>query len=196
MDVLHFGSASPAWPGRLNLATPEQREQIERMKITSLEAIFRALQQAQARYLVVGGVAVLAYGYARFTEDLDLVLDLSPDSLQRALAALESLGYRPIIPVTIRDFADPELRRDWTENRNMKVFSLVSDQHPEVTIDIFTKVPFAFDEEYARSEMREVASNITAFVVSLPGLIALKVEADRNKDRDDVEKLRKLHPKS
>jgi len=166
------------------------------MKITSLEAIFRALQQAQARYLVVGGVAVLAYGYARFTEDLDLVLDLSPDSLQRALAALESLGYRPIIPVTIRDFADPELRRDWTENRNMKVFSLVSDQHPEVTIDIFTKVPFAFDEEYARSEMREVASNITAFVVSLPGLIALKVEADRNKDRDDVEKLRKLHPKS
>jgi putative NADH-flavin reductase len=27
------------------------------MKVSSLEAIFRALQEAQARYLVVGGVA-------------------------------------------------------------------------------------------------------------------------------------------
>jgi hypothetical protein len=164
------------------------------MKVASLEAIFRALQEAQARYLVVGGVAVIAHGYVRLTEDLDLVLDLSPDSLLRALGALEGLGYHPMITVPLRDFADPELRRDWTENRNMKVFSLVSDQHQDVTIDIFAKEPFAFDEEYARSEAREVAAKVTAFVVSLPALIALKIEADRHKDHDDIDKLRKLHP--
>jgi hypothetical protein len=166
------------------------------VKVLSLETIFRTLNEAQARYLVVGGVAVIAHGHRRFTEDLDLVLDLSPESLSRALTALESLGYRPIIPVRIHDFASPELRLNWRENRNMKVFSLVSDQHPEVTIDIFTEEPFPFDREYSRAEVKEVASNITAFVVSLPALIALKIEANRLKDRDDIEKLRKLHPGS
>jgi hypothetical protein len=166
------------------------------VKVASLEAIFRALQDAQARYLVVGGVAVVAHGYLRFTQDLDLVLDLSDESLPRALRALDSLGYHPMVPVPIGDFANPELRRDWKENHNMKVFSLVSDQHPEVTIDVFTEEPFAFDEEYDRGEMREVASDVTAFVVSIPALIALKIEAGRHKDRDDIEKLQKLHPQS
>ena len=166
------------------------------MKVTSLEAIFRALQEAQARYLVVGGVAVIAHGYRRFTADLDLVLDLTPDSLSRALTALESLGYRPSLPVEIRDFADPETRLDWTENRNMKVFSLVSDLHPDVTIDIFTKEPFAFDREYSRADVVELASNVPTFVVAVSTLLALKIEANRDKDRDDIEKLRELHPDS
>lgn len=169
-------------------------EQIDPVKLASLEAIFRALQEAQARYLVVGGIAVMAHGYARFTEDLDLVLDLSPEPLLRALTALESLGYHPMISAPIRDFANPDLRRDWTENRNMKVFSLVSDRYPDVTIDIFTKEPFAFEAEYARGEVRELASNVNAFVVAVPALIALKLTADRHKDRDDIEQLRKLHP--
>lgn len=172
------------------------RKQIKNVKIKSLEAIFRALQEANARYLVVGGVAVIAHGYIRFTEDLDLVLDLSSDSLSRALAALESLGYRPLIPVSLIDFASPELRHNWIENRNMKVFNLVSDLHPDVTIDIFPKEPFVFETEYARAELRDVAPHIQAYVVSLPTLIALKTEADRDRDRDDIDKLRKLHPSS
>ncbi|MCE0497385.1 MAG: nucleotidyltransferase [Methylacidiphilales bacterium] len=164
------------------------------MKLKSLEAIFRALQEAGARYLVVGGVAVIAHGYVRFTKDLDLVLDLSTDHLRRALAALQSLGYRPIIPVSLLDFADPELRKDWTENRNMKVFNLVSDRYPDVTIDVFPKEPFVFDTEYASAEWKDIAPNVHARVVSVPTLIALKTEANRDQDRIDINKLQKLHP--
>lgn len=163
------------------------------MKVASLEAIFRALNEAGSRYLVVGGVAVIAHGYIRFTEDLDLVLDLSPDSVTAALTALENLGYRPIIPVPLRDFANPELRKDWTENRNMKVFNLVSDRHPDVSIDIFPKEPFAFDSEYATAIWNEITPNVRASMVSIPTLIALKTEANRPRDIDDIDKLRKLH---
>jgi hypothetical protein len=164
------------------------------MKVSSLEAIFRALQEAQARYLVVGGLAVIAHGYVRMTRDLDLVLDLSPEALPRALNALASLGYRPVIPVALHDFANPDLRRDWVENRNMKVFNLVSDQYPDVVIDVFAQEPFSFNEEYARGENREITSNIPAFVVALPALIALKTTAGRDRDRDDIEQLRSLQP--
>src|SRR5450755_2835395 len=117
------------------------------MKVASLEAIFCALQEAEARYLVVGGIAVIAHGYVRLTKDLDLVLDLSSESLKRSLTVLQGLGYRPINPVPILDFADPERRRDWTENRNMIVFNLVSERFPDVAIDVFAKEPFQFDSE-------------------------------------------------
>jgi hypothetical protein len=164
------------------------------VKVTSLEAIFRALQEAEARYLVVGGLAVIAHGYARTTKDIDLVLDLSTEALPRALRALELLGYRPMVPVKLSDFADPKLRQDWIENRNMKVFNLVSDRFPDVVIDVFPKEPFSFDVEYQVSVSREVAPQISAQVVALPALIALKLEADRPQDRADIDKLRKLHP--
>lgn len=44
------------------------------MKISSLESILRALAEAEARYLIVGGLAVAAHGYGRLTFDLDLVV--------------------------------------------------------------------------------------------------------------------------
>jgi hypothetical protein len=157
----------------------------------SLEVIFRTLNEARARYLVVGGVAVIAHGYVRVTKDLDLVLDLSAESLNLSLQALASLGYRPINPVDIFEFADPEKRRDWTENRNMVVFNLVSDRFPDVVIDIFTNEPFAFDVEYDAASWREFAPGIAARVVALETLIALKTQADRTQDRLDIEKLRR-----
>jgi len=166
------------------------------MKVVSLEAIFRALQEAEARYLVVGGIAVIAHGYVRLTKDLDLVLDLSSQALPRALKALESLGYRPIIPVPLIDFANPELRQDWIEHRNMKVFNLVSDRYPDVTIDIFPKEPFVFEKEFAAAAWKDVAPNVSARVVSVSALISLKKDADREQDRTDIEKLRKLYPGS
>jgi hypothetical protein len=41
---------------------------------------------------------------------------------------------------------------------------------------------------------KEVAPQVSAQVVGLPALIALKLEADRPQDRADIDKLRKLHP--
>lgn len=168
--------------------------QIDEVKLKSLENIFRALQEADARYIVVGGLAVVAHGYVRVTKDLDLVLDLSAVSLKRTLETLQGLGYRPINPVAILDFADPELRRDWTENRHMLVFNLVSDQFPDTNIDIFAKEPFEFGTEFARSEFKDIGPDVRARVVSVPALISLKKAANRLQDQVDIDKLQKLYP--
>ncbi len=45
------------------------------MKLASLEAIVRVLNDAHARYLVVGGLAVAAHGYGRATFDVDAEYD-------------------------------------------------------------------------------------------------------------------------
>ena len=159
------------------------------VKVKSLEDIFRALQDAKARYLVVGGLAVIAHGYVRLTKDLDLVLDFSPDSLPRALEALESLGYHPMIPVSIRDFANPELRRDWAENQNMTV---ISDRYPDVTIDILCQEPFIFEAEYAAAEWKHIAPYIQVHFVKVETLIALKAKAYAELDLVDIGMLQKL----
>ena len=68
------------------------------MQKQSVETILGALNRARVRYLVVGGLAVVAHGYVRFTADLDLVLDPERESLRRAIYALTALGYRPRAP--------------------------------------------------------------------------------------------------
>ncbi len=53
------------------------------MVASSLERIFRALAEAGVRYLVAGGLAVVAHGYVRFTNAVELVLDLEEANCRR-----------------------------------------------------------------------------------------------------------------
>jgi hypothetical protein len=41
------------------------------MRLASVEAIVRALARGDVRYLIVGGLAVNAHGFLRFTKDID-----------------------------------------------------------------------------------------------------------------------------
>jgi hypothetical protein len=162
------------------------------MNLASLEAVFQALQKAKVRYLVVGGLAVIAHGYQRLTHDLDLVLDFAPASLSAALEALRTLDYRPRIPVDLFDFADPELRKEWQEEKGLKVFNVFSPRFPEVMIDLFPSQPFPFEMEYGRAIWHEIAPGLTIPIISLNELIKMKLEANRPQDLVDVDKLRKI----
>ena len=161
------------------------------MRFTTLEAIFRALNAAGARYLVVGGVAVNAHGYQRLTNDLDICLKLDSENLRAGLDALAGLGYRPILPVSLHDFADADKRSEWITHRNLQVFSLTSDRYPDATIDILAEVPFDFDEEYDRALVSTIAG-LTVRFVRIERLIAIKEPTGRARDRDDVEHLRMI----
>lgn len=118
------------------------------MKLTSFEAIVRALNEANVRYLIAGGLAVNAHGYLRYTKDVDLVIELSEDNALRAIKALKALEFSPTIPVPAEQFANAAIRAQWVNEKNMKVMQLFSDQHRDTPIDIFVSEPFDFDEEY------------------------------------------------
>lgn len=91
------------------------------MKADDVRAILAALNGADARYLIVGGLAVVAHGYVRYTQDLDIVLQLERDNVLRAMRALTAIGYRPLIPVDATEFADEKMRRSWREEKGMIV---------------------------------------------------------------------------
>lgn len=90
------------------------------MELSGTEAVFDALNQAGVAYLVVGGLAVNAHGYVRISMDIDLVIALHPENISKALHALDDEGFRPAVPVTPEQFADPDNRKLWREEKEMR----------------------------------------------------------------------------
>jgi predicted nucleotidyltransferase len=162
------------------------------MQKASVEAIVRSLNENEVRYLIVGGLAVVAHGYVRFTADFDVVVDFARENLERLQAALNELDYQPRAPIPFEGFLDSQTREQWVEQKNMLVFSLYSPQHPRTEVDIFIQQPFNFDEAYARSAKREVTPGIEAQVVGLDDLLELKRQAGRAQDLADIEELESL----
>jgi len=56
----------------------------------------RCLNEARALYIVIGGFAVIHHGYFRGTNDVDLLIDSSPDNLERVKKALLHLPDQAI----------------------------------------------------------------------------------------------------
>jgi hypothetical protein len=72
----------------------------------------------------------------------------------------------------------------------MKVLNFFSDRHRETSVAVFVAVPFDFDREYSVAMLGELAPGLVVRFVSLPTLIAMKQEANRPRDLDDIEHLR------
>jgi hypothetical protein len=159
------------------------------MKLASFEALVAALEEAGVRYLVAGGLAVNAHGYLRFTKDIDVVVQLIPENIERAFAAMGGLGYRPMVPITAAQFSDTRQRESWIREKGMQVLQFWSDAHRDTPIDMFVSEPFAFDEEYRRALIKPLGPTAVRFV-TIPTLIRMKEAAGRSQDRIDVEYLR------
>lgn len=57
----------------------------------TLRRITKRLNELQIPYAVVGGMAMFAHGFRRFTEDVDLLV--TRESMDRIIEKLEGLGY-------------------------------------------------------------------------------------------------------
>lgn len=162
------------------------------MRLTSVQSVVGALNECGVAFVVVGGFAVVAHGYGRLTQDLDLVISLDAENVRRAFRALASLGYHPRVPVTADGFADPAQRAGWIEDKGMTVLNFHSDRHRETPVDIFVTEPFDFAEEYRRAMIAELSPGGKIPVLRLASLIRMKEQAGRPQDLADAAELRAL----
>ncbi len=152
------------------------------------EPIFEALARDQARFVVVGGVAVVLHGFARLTADLDLALELEPAEARRALDALTRIGLRPRLPVEAHEFADPAIRSRWSREKGLRVFSLLDPANPMLLVDLFAENPIPFDDLWTRSELVRLDTTDVR-VASIADLIEPKRRAGSPQERIDIEAL-------
>jgi predicted nucleotidyltransferase len=161
------------------------------MRLRDVEAILRALNDANVRFLIVGGLAVVAHGYVRYTADVDLVVDLKRENVLRAMEALKLIGYRPLIPVDPIEFANEQTRNQWHEEKGMLVFQMFDSNRPDTRLDLFVTEPFDFEKEFASAKQERVAG-IPAAVLRLETLIAMKKQVGRGQDLADVAELTRI----
>jgi len=155
------------------------------------EEIFQELNRREVRYLVVGGIAVNLYGVPRATMDLDLMVDLDRANLQKLVAAMTELGFKPKLPVKIEDLLDPQKRRTWQQEKNMISFSLFHPERPFLLVDIFVDNPIEFEKADRAKETMETGGPKIP-VIGVDDLITLKQKSGRKQDLSDIEALIKI----
>ncbi len=152
------------------------------------EKLLRELHRGKVPYLVVGGMAVNLHGYDRATGDLDILVSLKTADVKRLVQAIKVIGFKPRLPVSLDDFADPEKRRVWIEEKNMLVFSVYNPELEFEHVDILIVDDINFSQAYRRREDVKTGDMVIS-LISIPDLIRMKKKAGRKTDMIDIEAL-------
>lgn len=150
--------------------------------------IFAALNRAKVRYLVVGGVAVVAYGVPRTTYDVDIIVEFSRVNLQRLGEAMRSIGFMPRLPVGPEGLANVAQRRRWINQKGMQVYAFMEQRPPFRIVDIMVKHVGNFRHLYGK-RTHAVLNKVRIPLVPRDHLLRMKRIAGRPQDLEDIRDL-------
>ena len=154
------------------------------------EEILRAFQKQKVKYVIVGGIAVNLLGSMRSTADLDILVEMSDNNLEKIVKILKSRGYRVKQPVDPMRIVDRKTREDWIKNKHMKAFNFYKEDKLK-EVDIIIESPVSF-EEARKSVIRIKVDDLTLPVISTNNLIKMKRRTGRAIDKLDIEELKKI----
>ena len=152
-----------------------------------IEDILRSLEKEKIEYAVIGGVAVVLYGYVRFTKDIDLLIDFSEDNVRRFIKVLAALNYQPGVPIDPLDMANEKKRQEWMKEKNVKVITFFNPESQLLQIDVLIAKNLA--------DMKKIRKKIDGFEISIvdyDDLLKMKKETARPTDLIDIQKLEEL----
>lgn len=67
----------------------------------------QSLNDNQVNYLVIGGYAVALHGYPRYTKDIDIWVEMTPENAANMLKALDQFGFASL-NLQAEDFLTPD----------------------------------------------------------------------------------------
>jgi len=135
------------------------------------------LRRHKVRYLVVGGEAVIQYGYARFTADMDLFYDNAEPNVERLYQALLEFWGGSV----------PGIESSRNLRATGKIFQFGS---PPNRLDLMNRIDgTSFEAGWkGRRTVRLThrGRSLAVHFIGLEELIRNKRAAGRNKDLDDL----------
>ncbi|HAZ28873.1 MAG TPA: hypothetical protein DCY48_03825 [Candidatus Magasanikbacteria bacterium] len=153
--------------------------------------LFRAFDKEKVRYLIVGGVAVNLYGYNRTTGDIDVLLALEKNNLEKVAMIMDRLGYTERLPVGLKELRDKKKVKKWIKEKGMTAYTFISSKKPQLDLDILVDYSFSFKKYFDKRAFIEIW-DMKVPVVSFNDLVSMKKKAGRDKDLLDVKALLEL----
>ena len=138
--------------------------------------VCRLLNEAAAKYLVCGAQACILHGLVRTTEDVDILVEPTPENCQRVIAGLSQLA----------DGAARELTpQDILENVVVKIAD-------EVEVDVSTQAWKVSYDDAKGTAVEVVIEGVAVPYLSIDCLIASK---ETYREQDAVDRMRLLELK-
>jgi hypothetical protein len=136
--------------------------------------LFSIFNEEGVEYLVAGAHAVIFFSEPRYTKDLDVWVNPSPENAARVFRALSRFGA-PLTNVVEKDFSDADL-----------VYQIGVEPN---RIDILMGVAGVTFEEAWAGRVESTYGGVPIHITGKATLIKAKRAADRPQDRLDLDKL-------
>lgn len=128
----------------------------------------------EVRFMVIGGYAVIHHSRPRYTGDLDLWIDASPENARRVVTALQEFGF-PADTVSTEMITDRK--------------KIIRMGFEPMRLELFTTIPgIEFNGCYERRDLVKIGRMMVPFI-SLEDLKINKLACGRPKDLQDLEEL-------
>ena len=135
----------------------------------------QSLNDNLVRYLVIGGYAVAVHGYPRYTRDIDIWLEITPENAANMVKAVEQFGFGSL-GLNAADFLVPD--------------QVVQLGYPPNRIDLVTTPPGVDFENCYVSRMTLDVEGVIVDFIDLDNLKKSKQASGRPQDLADIENLK------
>jgi hypothetical protein len=136
--------------------------------------LLHCLNDAGARYLIVGAYAVIYHSEPRYTKDLDIWIEPTPENAQKVWTALVRFGA-PLDDLTVADLSNPDI-----------VFQIGVEPN---RIDILMDIEGLRFAEAWENRFVSTYEDQTVSVLSHDDIIRAKKATGRDEDLLDVKRL-------
>lgn len=146
------------------------------------EGILRSLVESNVRFVLIGGLAMIAHGSANLTRDIDCLYERSSENIQRIVDGLRA--SHPKLRTSREAIAFP-----WDEEffRNVLNMTLTTDLG---SLDLLAEAPGVDDFEQLWRRAREMRLfGLPVRVASIDDLIRMKRATGRPKDAEHAMQL-------
>lgn len=132
------------------------------------------LNARDVEYLLIGGYAVALHGYVRYTQDMDIWVDRSPENAAKVVLALKDFGFAQ---------SDELLEVFQKEKR------VVGMGIPPMKIELVTTIDGVDFNACYKNRLTIEADGVRLNYISLSDLLRNKKASGRFKDLNDLEYL-------
>ena len=129
----------------------------------------------KAEYLIVGGYAVGIHGHPRYTGDLDIWLNPTPQNAGQILKSVNEFGFSSF-NLTLEDFTKPG--------------NVIQLGNPPLRIDLLTEIDGVTFEECFSNRKVVVIEDLKVNFIGYNDLLKNKKVTGRPRDIDDIDNLK------